>query len=68
MYIVIEMQTNGSSTATIANAYESFNVANQQYHTILSAASVSTVNTHTAVMLNDRGEYIKSEYIQHEAE
>lgn len=55
MYIVVEMQTNGQTTATLTNAYTDKNTAYQQYHTILATAAVSSVEVHTAVILNDEG-------------
>lgn len=67
MYIVIELQTN-DTTANIVNAYTDRNVAEQRYHDILSAAAVSGVRKHAAVMLTEEGYYIKSEHYTHEAE
>lgn len=55
MYIVIELQTNGTTTATLTNAYTDKNTAYQKYHTILAAASVSPVETHTALIMNEFG-------------
>lgn len=55
MYIVLEMQTNGNQTATLTNAYTSKNEAYQKFHLILSSASVSSVEIHTAIILNEFG-------------
>lgn len=55
MYIVIEMQTNGTTTATLTNAYANKNIAYQKYHTILASASVSSVGIHTALIMNEYG-------------
>lgn len=55
MYIVIELQTNGTTTASLTNAYTDKNVAYQKYHTILASASVSPVEIHTALIMNEYG-------------
>ena len=67
MYIVIELQTiNDSQVANIVNAYTDQKVAEQKYHTILAAAAVSSLPCHAAVMLDEKGRMIKSEYYTHE--
>ena len=64
-YVVVELQDNGSSDANIVTAYDSVNQAEQNYHQVLSAAAVSQVPFHSAVMLNSEGMYIKSEAYDH---
>ena len=67
MFIVIELQTiNESQVANIVNAYTDQKVAEQKYHTILAAAAVSSLPCHAAVMLDEKGRMIKSEYYTHE--
>ena len=67
MFIVIELQTiNDSQVANIVNAYPEKAVAEQKYHTILAAAAVSALPCHSAVMLDEKGRMIKSEYYTHE--
>ena len=67
MYIVIELQTiNDSQVANIVNVYTEQKVAEQKYHTILAAAAVSSLPCHAAVMLDEKGRMIKSEYYTHE--
>lgn len=67
MYIVIELQTiNAETVANIVNAYTEQKVAEQKYHTILAAAAVSSLPCHAAVMLDEKGRMIKSEYYTHE--
>lgn len=68
MYIVIEMQTNGQTTAILSNAYTDKNTAYQQYHTILAAAAVSSVEVHTAVILSDEGFIEARESFDHRTE
>ena len=67
MYIVMEIQTS-EQVATIVNAYDNRNEAEQKYHQILSAAAVSTVPKHGAVMLTDEGVRLKGECYIHEQE
>lgn len=67
MFIVIELQTiNDSQVANIVNAYTEQAVAEQKYHSILAAAAVSALPCHAAVMLDEKGRMIKSEYYTHE--
>ena len=66
MYAVLELQRSGESTLTaIVNTYTDKNVAEQKYHQILSAAAVSNVDIHSAVMLDETGRRIKSETYEH---
>lgn len=67
MFIVIEIQTS-NTVATIVNSYSDRNTAEQKYHMILSAAAVSTVPKHGAVMLTDEGVRLKNECYIHEEE
>ena len=55
MYIVIEMQTNGETTAVLNTVFNDRNLALQKYYTILSAAAVSQVEIHTAMVVNEFG-------------
>ena len=67
MYVVLEIQ-KGDTVATLANAYETENLANQQYHTILAAASVSNVPVHSAIILAEDATPIKYESFTHPSE
>ena len=58
-YIVIEIQVNANgSVGTLAYSYDSYNMAQQQYHTMLAAAAVSALPVHSAVVLDVTGELI----------
>ena len=65
MYIVIELQTTNGNTANITTQYADRNTAEQAYHTILAAASVSPVDIHTALIVDERGTVIKREFYDH---
>lgn len=73
VYIVIEIQAteeteqSPATAATIVNTYTDRAVAEQKYHNVLAAASVSAVPVHSAVMLTGDGTRIKGETYRHEA-
>ena len=67
MYIVIEIQTS-NTVATLVNSYEDRNQAESKYHQILSAAALSSVPKHSAVLMDDVGETIKMDSYIHETE
>lgn len=64
MFIVLEIQ----NTATLVNSYSTRNEAENKYHTILAYAAISSVGKHSAVMLTNDGEFIKSECFEHEVQ
>ena len=67
MFIVIEIQaTNEEKVATLVFSYTNLNDAYSKYHTILSAAAISTVWKHSAVVLDDSGALLKRESYIHE--
>lgn len=65
MYIVIELQTTNGVTGNIVTQYDNLPSADSAYHSVLSSAAISNVNTHACVMLTESGEYIKSECYTH---
>ena len=67
VYIVIEIQSDGSNASTLVTAYEDRNAAENKYHTVLAAAAVSAVPKHSAVMLTDDGTRVKGETYYHGA-
>ena len=67
MYIVIEIQTT-STVATLVNSYDNINQAESKYHQILTAAALSDIPKHGAVLLNDDGQMLKSECYEHGGE
>lgn len=66
MYIVIELQKTGNQVANIVSTYTSVYEAESKYHQILAAAAISQIETHSAVMLDGFGGFIKSESYTHE--
>ena len=67
MYIVLEIQTS-STVATLVNSYSDRNQAESKYHQLLSAAALSSVPKHSAVLMDDVGETIKMDSYIHETE
>lgn len=65
-YIVIELQTTGNSTANIVTAYDSKEQAESAYYAILSAAAVSSVPVHSAVIITEEGYPLMSGHYKHE--
>lgn len=62
MYVVLEIQKlSESQLATIVTTHESWDVANQQYHTALAAAAVSGLPRHSAMLINEDGGTLKAE-------
>lgn len=69
MFIIQEVQTNGSQTAlTPAVTFENRNQAESRFHSILSVAAVSSVEIHTVIMYDECGNSIKSDYYKHTTE
>lgn len=65
MYILIELQTTDSQTASIVTAYTDRAAAEAAYHTTLAAAVASPVHYHTVMMVDERGNTLKREYYRH---
>lgn len=64
--IIVEIQhSNNGSTAVLHDVKSDPNIAEQTYHTKLAYASVSDVNVHSVVMLNDYGDRVKGETYYH---
>ena len=68
-YIVLEMQTNADGTVgTILTSYDKLNEAESKFFSILSAAALSTLPVHTAVLLTNNGTMLRVETFSHEAD
>lgn len=61
-YLTVELQTASDGTVShIVNVYNDLKTALQQYHTVLSYASVSTLPAHGCVILTSEGSTVRSE-------
>lgn len=66
-YIVIELQTNAEGqTANLVYAYDNLDQAYSKYHAVLSAAAVSNVPYHAAVLLDRAGIQLAQWCFEHE--
>ena len=69
MYIVIEMQT--MADGSVGNFVWSFATRDEafaKYHAVLSAAAVSALPVHAAVILDNHGLQIAAQAFEHEVE
>ena len=55
MYIVIETQKHNGEVTTDTNAYTTKAEAESAFYEILVRAAVSTIDVHSATILNERG-------------
>ena len=65
MFIVLEIQKNDGQVSVLTNNYEDVLDAESKYHTILSFASKSTVEVHTALIMTEYGFILKQEHYEH---
>jgi len=70
MYVILELQViNGNiSVVTPIQMAETQKEAMSKYHGILSVAAVSSVPIHSAIVINERGEYVARETYEHVVE
>lgn len=68
VYVVMEVQSDNATAATLISSYTNRNEAESKFHQILGAAAISTVPTHSAVLLTDTGKALKSESYTHKTE
>lgn len=65
MFIVIELQKTGDQVANIVTTHETSYEAESKFHSILAAAAVSSVDVHSAVLLDDKGNLYRTESYDH---
>lgn len=66
IYVVIELQTyDNGQVGTLVNAYDNREVAESNYHQILTNAAVSNLPCHSAVMITNDGMILRSEKYMH---
>lgn len=64
-YLVIELQTTNGTTSNIVTQYNNLAQAQQKYYTILSAAVVSKVDIHSAMIVDETGFLLMNESFRH---
>lgn len=68
MYIVIEIQTKGDSVSTLTYKYNELSLAEQKYYSILSSAAVSSLDVHSAIILDCRGVTLRKDFYDRRGE
>lgn len=68
MFIVLELQATADNVTHIFTIYSDQAQAESSYHLVLSAAAVSTVPMHSALLMTADGQVIRSETYKHESE
>lgn len=67
MYTIIEMQTENAQTAVVTPiTRDTRDEAESEWHRIMSTAAMSTVDIHSAVILNEEGQIIKTGCYKHD--
>ena len=64
-YIIIEAQTTNGVTTVLQTVKNDYYKAEQEYHTKLAYAAVSSVHLHSVSMLTERGNLVKYELYDH---
>ena len=68
-WIVTEIQTyDDGTTGILTDSFSELNAAWQKYYAVLSAAAVSTVAVHTAIISTHEGRQIESKCFKHDTE
>lgn len=69
MYIVVELQTNDSGElGNLVWSFDKKEEAESKYYSVLSAAAMSNVPVHSAVVLDEQGSLINSHVFFHKTE
>lgn len=68
-FLVIELQESADGqVSNIVTSHDTANEAESKYHAVLSAAAVSSIPVHSAIMVNSHGGYIDSKSYDHTQE
>ena len=67
MYLVIELQTSNGQISTLNYQFNDIRLAEQKYYSILSAAAVSTIDVHAALIIDAKGTVLKNDYYERNA-
>lgn len=66
MFIVTEIQTSaGGTVSTLTWSYADRNAAEEQFHRVLTAAAVSALPKHAALMYSEEGFPLRHECYKH---
>lgn len=65
LFIVVELQKNGTEMSNIVTAHETLQDAQYKFHTVAAAAAISNVEKHSVVLLNDDGFPVERTTFEH---
>ena len=65
LFIVVELQKNGTQMGNIVTSHETLQDAQHKFHTVAAAAAISNVEKHSVVLLNDDGFPIERTTFEH---
>ena len=65
MYIVVELQKTGDQVGNFVYAYKNRNEAESRFYAVLSAAAVSEVPVHSAVLIDEQCNLYNSGVYEH---
>lgn len=66
MFIVIELQKNVDGVVSnIVTSYETLAEAESKYYTVLSAAAISNIPVHSAIIVSEEGFPVKHQCYKH---
>lgn len=66
MYIVIELQKNAKGeVANVVTSFPTLAEAESKYHSILAAAAVSNLPTHSAIIVSEEGFPVANKCYKH---
>ena len=65
VWFVVEVQSDGVTGSTIVNSYSTREEAESKFHLILSAAAVSSVVKHGAILFSDNMDGIMTKMYEH---
>jgi hypothetical protein len=69
MYIVMELQINADGKlGNLVWVYDTLQEAESKYHAVLSAAAISSVPIHSAVIMDERGNVLMNTSYDHPTE
>ena len=69
MFIVIELQKSANGTVShLLTTHATQAEAESKFHTVLAAAAVSNLPSHSATLLTDNGYALRREFYEHAQE
>ena len=64
-YLVIELQVNNGQPAKIVTVHDTLQDAQYKFHTVAASASISSVQKHVVIIMNEYGFPIENAIFKH---